>query len=206
MVGQEVLTVIGAACRDRERLRFDYRDHGGTASRRCVEPYRLVHHGRRWYLLAYDIDRADWRTFRIDRIEPKAPTGPRFTPRELPEDAAEYVAKGVTSRAYRFQARVVLHAPAETVGQTWGGFGAVTAIDPDSCELTTGFESLDALSMFLGMLGVDFEVREPPELADHLRMVAARLIRAAEFAEEREEEPAEEREDEREPSGALSAE
>ncbi|MEW2523170.1 helix-turn-helix transcriptional regulator [Actinacidiphila alni] len=178
-VGQEVLTVIGAACRDRERLRFDYRDHSGAASRRAVEPYRLVHHGRRWYLLAYDVDRADWRTFRVDRIEPKTPTGPRFTPRELPEDAAEYVAKGVTSRAYRFQARIVLHAPVGTVQQTWAGFGTVVPLDADTCELTTGFESLDALAMFVGMLGVDFEVREPPELADHLRVVARRLSRAA---------------------------
>ncbi|WP_329130377.1 YafY family transcriptional regulator [Streptomyces sp. NBC_01476] len=180
-VGQEVLTVLGAACRDRERLRFDYLDHGGAASRREVEPYRLVHHGRRWYLLAHDVDRADWRTFRVDRIEPKTPTGPRFTPRELPEDAAEYVAKGVTTRTYRFQARVLLRASAEVVTQhTWAGFGTVTSAGDDSCELVTGFESLDSLAMYLGMLGVDFEVREPPELAAHLRVVAARLTRAAE--------------------------
>ncbi|MEU6849494.1 WYL domain-containing protein, partial [Actinacidiphila alni] len=125
--------------------------------------------------------RADWRTFRVDRIEPKTPTGPRFTPRELPEDAAEYVAKGVTSRAYRFQARIVLHAPVATVQQTWAGFGTVVPLDADTCELTTGFESLDALAMFVGMLGVDFEVREPPELADHLRVVAQRLSRAADL-------------------------
>jgi predicted DNA-binding transcriptional regulator YafY len=180
VVGQEVLTVLGAACRDRERLRFDYLDHGGAASRRTVEPYRLVHHWRRWYLLAYDVDRADWRTFRADRIVPKPPTGPRFTPRELPEDAAEYVAKGVTSRAYRFQARVVLHASVEAVTQyTWSGLGTVTALGDDSCELVTGFQSLDALAMFTGMLGVEFEVKEPPELAQRLRVVAARLTRGA---------------------------
>jgi predicted DNA-binding transcriptional regulator YafY len=178
-VGQQVLTAIGAACRDRERLRFDYRDHGGTSSRRTVEPYRLVHHGRRWYLLAYDTDRADWRTFRVDRIEPRAPTGPRFTPRELPEDAAAYVAKGVTSRAYRYQAVVVLHTSAESLAQNrWAGFG-VTALDDGNCELRTGFESLDALAMYVGMLGVNFEIKEPPELAEHLRTVAARLSRAA---------------------------
>ncbi|CAG7657364.1 helix-turn-helix transcriptional regulator [Actinacidiphila bryophytorum] len=179
-VNQQVLTVLGAACRDREQLRFDYRDHGGAASRRAVEPYRLVHHGRRWYLLAYDVERADWRTFRVDRIEPKSPSGPRFTPRELPDDAAAYVAEGVTSRAYRFQAVVVLHAPAEAIAQyAWAGFGTVTARDDSSCELRTGFESLDALAMYVGMLGVPFEVREPRELADHLRTVAARLTRAA---------------------------
>lgn len=179
-VNQQVLTVLGAACRDREQLRFDYRDHGGTASRRTVEPYRLVHHGRRWYLLAYDVERADWRTFRVDRIEPRSPTGPRFTPRELPEDAAEYVAKGVTSRAYRYQAVIVLHASADSLAQfVWSGFCTITARDELSCELRTGFESLDSLAMYVGMLGVHFEIREPPELADHLRTVAARLTRAA---------------------------
>jgi predicted DNA-binding transcriptional regulator YafY len=179
VVGQEVLTVLGAACRDREKLRFDYRDHGGAASRRIVEPYRLVQHGRHWYLLAYDVDRADWRTFRADRIEPRPPAGPRFTPRQLPEDAAEYVAKGVTSRAYRFQARVVLPASAEVVvEQTWPGFAAVTPLGDDSCELFTGFASLDALAMFIGTLGMDFEIKEPPELLDHLRVVADRLTRA----------------------------
>ncbi len=178
-VGQEVLTVIGAACRDRERLRFDYLDHGGTASRRTVEPYRMVHHGRRWYLLAYDTDRADWRTFRVDRIEPKPPAGPRFTPRELPEDAASYVAKGVTSRAYRFQAKVVLHTSAESVAAaTWSGYGTITPIGPERCELVSGFASLDALAMFVGMLGVEFEVKDPPELAAHLRTMADRLARA----------------------------
>ncbi|MFJ2958824.1 helix-turn-helix transcriptional regulator [Streptomyces sp. NPDC087270] len=179
-VRQEVLTAIGAACRDREQLRFDYLDHGGAGSRRTVEPYRLVHHGRRWYLLAFDTDRDDWRTFRVDRIEPKSPTGPRFTPRELPDDAASYVAEGVTSRAYRFQARVVLHAPLETIAAlAWSGFGSLTARGPDTCELTTGFESMDALAMFIGMTGVEFEVKEPPELASHLATVSGRLARAA---------------------------
>jgi predicted DNA-binding transcriptional regulator YafY len=179
-VGQETLTAIGAACRDHERLRFEYLDHSRATSRREVEPYRLVHHNRRWYLLAYDVDRADWRTFRVDRIEPRTPTGPRFTPRQLPDDAASYVAKGVTSRAYRYEAKVVLLASAEAVGQLpWSGFGTLTARDDGTCELTTGFESLDTLAMFLGTLGVDFEVKEPPELAEHVRVVAARLTRSA---------------------------
>jgi predicted DNA-binding transcriptional regulator YafY len=179
-VGPRVLTVLGAACRDHERLRFDYRDHGGAASRRTVEPYRLVNHRRRWYLLAYDVERAGWRTFRADRIEPRTPTGPRFTPRELPDDAGRYVAEGVTTRAYRFQARIVLHASAESLAPyAWTGFGTLTALDGDRCLLRTGFESLDALAMYVGMLGVDFEVEEPPELAGHLRTVSARLARGA---------------------------
>lgn len=177
-VAQDVLTAIGAACRDHERLRFDYRAHGGTASRRTVEPHGLVHHGRRWYLLAWDTDRQDWRTFRVDRMDPKSPAGPRFTPRRPPADAASYVARGVTSRAYRHQAVVVVHAPAEAVAE-YAGYATVESTGPDSCVLRTGSESLDALAVYIGMIGVDFEVREPPELAERLRVVADRLARAA---------------------------
>jgi predicted DNA-binding transcriptional regulator YafY len=178
-VGQDVLTVMGGACRDRERLRFDYLDHGGASSRRTVEPFRLVHHARRWYLLAWDTDRADWRSFRVDRMDPKSPTGPRFTPREPPMEAAAYVARGVTSRAYRYQAVVTLYAPAETVARyTSSGFATVEAVDAGTCVLRTGAESLDALSVYIGMMGVDFEVREPPELISHLGVVADRLARA----------------------------
>ncbi|MFI0941847.1 helix-turn-helix transcriptional regulator [Streptomyces sp. NPDC021020] len=185
-VAQDVLTTLGAACRDHEQLRFDYRDHGGSTTRRSVEPYRLVHHWRRWYLLAYDVERGDWRTFRADRIEPRTPTGPRFTPRELPEDAASYVAKGVTQRVYRYQARIVLHvAPGFLESNGWTGFGTVTALDDGTCELRTGSETLEALAMYVGMLGVEFEVIEPPELSVRLREVADRLVRAADASQER---------------------
>ncbi|MEU1621554.1 YafY family protein [Streptomyces sp. NPDC005722] len=177
-VAQDVLTTIGTACRDHERLRFDYRAHGGTASRRTVEPHGLVHHGRRWYLLAWDTDRQDWRTFRVDRMEPKSPTGPRFAPRRPPADAATYVARGVTSRAYRHQAVVAVHAPAEAVAE-YAGYATVESTGPDSCVLRTGSDSLDALAVYIGMIGVDFEVREPPELVERLRVVADRLARAA---------------------------
>jgi predicted DNA-binding transcriptional regulator YafY len=179
-VGQDVLTAIGAACRDRTRLRFDYRDHGGTVTRRDVEPYRLVHHGRRWYLLAWDVDRDDWRTFRADRVEPKSPAGPRFTPRELPADAAEYVARGVTSAVYPYQAVVTLHAPAAQIARyTTSGHAMVEVVDAGTCVLRSGFDSLDAIAGYIALFGVDFEVHEPPELVAHLRVVADRLRRAA---------------------------
>ena len=96
-VDPDVLTVIASACRDHERLRFDYRTHSGAASQRSVEPYRLINDRRRWYLVAWDVDRDAWRTFRVDRIDPRTPTGPRFTPRALPPDheVAAQVARGV---------------------------------------------------------------------------------------------------------------
>jgi predicted DNA-binding transcriptional regulator YafY len=116
-VHPQVLTVIASACRDHERLRFDYRAHSGAASRRTVEPYRLVNDRRRWYLLAWDDDRDAWRTFRVDRIVPRMPTGSRFTPRALPPDAeiAARVARGVGEATWRYRARVIVHAPAAYV-------------------------------------------------------------------------------------------
>ena len=116
-VDPDVLTVIASACRDHERLRFDYRAHSGAASLRSVEPYRLVNDRRRWYLVAWDTDRDAWRTFRVDRIEPRPPAGPRFTPRAIPPDQeiAAQAARGVAEATWRYRARVIVHAPAAYV-------------------------------------------------------------------------------------------
>lgn len=177
-VDADVLTAITATCRDHERLRFDYRDHGGAMTIRNVEPYRLVNWGRRWYLLAFDIDRADWRIFRVERIVPRIPTGPRFTPRELPEpDAASYVARRVSSTTFRrFQVRVTVHASAETVAEQ--GIGGVEAIDATRCVWVTGANSVEELATHLLWLGHDFEVSDPPELVAHLRALSDRFGRA----------------------------
>ncbi len=112
-VDADVLVALATACRDAQQLRFDYAGHDGETGLRRVEPHRLVYTGHRWYLLAWDRDRSDWRTFRADRVRPRLPTGPRFTPREPPEDAARHVVRGAASRAWPFPARVRLHAPAE---------------------------------------------------------------------------------------------
>ena len=99
-VDMDVLTLIAGACRDHERLRFDYRSHSGSGTRRSAEPYRLLNDRRRWYLLAWDVDRDAWRTFRVDRMEPRTPTGTRFTPRELPSEN-EIVAQVARASARR---------------------------------------------------------------------------------------------------------
>jgi predicted DNA-binding transcriptional regulator YafY len=179
-VDPAVLTALAAACRDRERVRFDYRHHDGSASLRAVEPYRLVSWGRRWYLVAWDVDRRDWRTFRVDRVEPRTPAGPRFAPRDPPEGgAAAYVARGVSSAAWRYRARVLVHAHAEVVADRINpAVGVVEAIDEHTCALNTGADSLHTLAVYLGMLDLDFEVAEPPELVEHLRQLAARYERA----------------------------
>lgn len=179
-VDPAVLTTLAAASRDRERVRFDYRDHGGTATPRTVEPYRLVNWGRRWYLLAWDADRQDWRIFRVDRMQPRGPTGPRFPPRELPDgDVAAYVSARVSAAAWRYRVRVTVHAPAEAVADRISpAVGTVDPVDDRTCVLHTGADTVGTLAVYLGMLGADFEVTEPPELVAELRQLADRYARA----------------------------
>jgi predicted DNA-binding transcriptional regulator YafY len=179
-VDPQHLTVIAAACRDFERLRFGYRSRAGTDSRREVEPHSLVNHGRRWYLVAWDRRREEWRTFRIDRLAEPASTGVRFTPRKLPaKDAAAYVEQSLTGAPNRFEARVTLHAAAAEIRSRVPAYwGAITPIDAHTCEYTTGDDDLRWLALRIAMLGVDFEVHKPPELVDHLRALARRLTRA----------------------------
>jgi predicted DNA-binding transcriptional regulator YafY len=185
VVSAETLTVLAAACRDHERIRFDYLTHSGSSSRRDVEPHRLVSWGHRWYLLAWDVERADWRTFRVDRIVPRTPTGPRFAPRDLPEgDAAAHVSRGVSAAAWRYHARVLVHAPLEAVrARITPAAGTLEPFDERSCVLATGSDLLETMAVHLGMLDVDFTVLEgPPELGEHLRKLADRYGRAAETA------------------------
>jgi predicted DNA-binding transcriptional regulator YafY len=184
-VDPTVLTTLASACRDHERLRFDYRSHDGTSTVRSAEPHRLVSWGRRWYLVAWDTERDDWRTFRVDRIEPRTPAGPRFTPRELPEggDVAAYVARGVSAAGYRFEARITVHAPAAVVAARINpAVGVVEAIDEHTCVLATGADSVETVAVYAGLLDADFTVTEPPELVERLRMLADRYRRACSTA------------------------
>ncbi|MFC0506943.1 helix-turn-helix transcriptional regulator [Micromonospora costi] len=174
------LTAVAAAIQRHERLRFDYVGHDGAGSVRSVEPHRLVYTGRRWYLLGWDPERADWRTFRADRMTPRVPTGPRFTPREPPGgDAVAHVLRGVGSTAWPHPATVRLHLPATAMAQRMPSTaGLLEAVDERSCLLHTGGESLANLAAFLGTLDVPFEVLDPPELRDLLRRLAARYAAA----------------------------
>jgi predicted DNA-binding transcriptional regulator YafY len=180
VVRAETLTVIAAACRGHERLRFDYESRDGTATLRTTEPYRLVHTGRRWYLVAWDVDRAAWRTFRVDRIAPRTPTGPRFAPRTPPADVLGYAAWSVTNAAYRYRGRFTVRAPAEAVAELVSPTsGIVEAVDERTCVLRAGANSLDLLALHVALLGFEFAVDDPPELADRVRALAGRLARAA---------------------------
>ena len=179
-VDAERLSAIAGACRDHEGIRFLYNDRAGAPSARTVEPHRLVHTGYRWYLAAWDLTRKDWRTFRVDRIAGRLKTSTRFNPRKPPGgDFAAFVSKSLASVPYPYRARVILHAPVETVAKRVPpSAGVLEAIDGDSCMLNTGGHSLESLAFHLMWLGVEFRVHEPPELVDHLRRLAARLQRA----------------------------
>jgi predicted DNA-binding transcriptional regulator YafY len=179
-VNPQHLTVIAGACRDSERLRFAYRSRDGTGSRREVEPHSLVNHGRRWYLVAWDRGREGWRTFRVDRVARPASTGVRFAPRGLPAtDAAAYVEQSIAGAPNRFEAVVTLHAGAEEIGRRVPSYwGVIEPIDAHTCEYRTGDDDLGWLALRIAMLGVDFEVQEPPELVERLRALASRLGRA----------------------------
>jgi predicted DNA-binding transcriptional regulator YafY len=180
-VHADTLSAIAGACRDLQKLRFGYTSRDGSATEREVEPHRLVHTGRRWYLAAYDVGRNNWRTFRVDRIQPPLVAGLRFTARQPPDgDFAAYVSRSVAYGPDPHQAKVILHASVEQAAERVPpAAGTLEALDEHRCMLHARSSSLDALSMHLAWLGFEFEVREPAELAEHLRSMASRLSRAA---------------------------
>ncbi len=177
-----VLTAVAGAIRAHERLRFDYVTRGGGASAvRSVEPHRLVAWGRRWYLVGWDVERDDWRTFRVDRMTPRIPTGPRFTPRPEPDgDASAYVQRRDGAATWAYRARVRLHASAEQVAARLPMAVSVQPEGPDRCVVEVGSDTPHMLTLYLGLLDVDFEVIDAPELAEHLERMADRFRRAAE--------------------------
>lgn len=177
-----VLTEIAHACRDSMRLRFDYRDHTGTATSRTVEPHRLVCTERHWYLVAWDVARDGWRTFRADRITPRPPHGPRCAPRTPPdEDLARYVSRGVSTRVYMNQAVLRLRVPVAVAAERISP--SVGVLEPESestCLLRTGATGFEVLAFHVMLLGFDFEVLQPAELTHAITVLRDRLTRALE--------------------------
>jgi predicted DNA-binding transcriptional regulator YafY len=183
-VDATTLTTIAQGCRDDETLRFGYTARGDEVTRRHVEPHRLVSLGRRWYLVAYDRDRQDWRSFRVDRMDGPELTGTRYRPRELPaEDALAFVRAGIASMPMTYDVRVRFAAPAPVVEQAAGRWASVTP-DPDdpddtgSCVMRMNTDWLDWPLMAITSIDADFTVLSPPELAERVRAAAARLAGA----------------------------
>ncbi|WP_166134446.1 helix-turn-helix transcriptional regulator [Nocardioides ochotonae] len=181
------LTTLAQACRDEERVEFTHTPAargGGAAepSRRRVEPHRLVTLGRRWYLVAYDRDRQDWRSFRVDRIAEVGTTGQRFRRRELPAaDAVAFVEAGIRGMPHRYAVRARVSAPAEVVAAAVGQWGRALLLEdePGSCVLEMGVDDLSWAVVVLAQVGADFVVESPPELRETLARTAEVFARAA---------------------------
>jgi predicted DNA-binding transcriptional regulator YafY len=164
-VDPAVLTAVAQACRDTERLEFGYSAADGTRTERHVEPFRLVPIGRRWYLVAYDLHRHDWRSFRLDRVDAPRATGARFRPRELPAaDAAALVRAGIEQAPRTHAVEVLIDAPAAAVRVGVGRWGDVEEVGRERCRLLMSVESLDWPALVVGSVGAEFTVVSPPEL------------------------------------------
>jgi predicted DNA-binding transcriptional regulator YafY len=179
-VDSVLLSVLASACRDREQVLFRYADKSSKSSDRTVEPQGLVHTGHRWYLVAWDVNRNDWRTFRVDRITGSASVAGRFVPRPPPAgDLKAYVSRSLSTSAYPFQASILFFAPIDVVAERVSpAAGSLERIDAKHCRLMAGAPSLDVLALWVCLIGVDFEVEQPMELVEHLRVLHARMGRA----------------------------
>jgi predicted DNA-binding transcriptional regulator YafY len=172
------LVTLAQACRGPERLRFTYTDGSGVTTERHVEPYQLVHAGRRWYLVARDRDREAWRSFRVDRIGAATPTGMRVTHHD-PPDAAAFVAEGLAVGAYRYQARILLRIPINRASaMIHPAVGVLERAENDTL-LRIGGDDLDWIARYLASLDCRFTILDPPELDDAVRALAARLAEDA---------------------------
>ena len=182
-VDPQVLVAVAAACRDTERLEFAYTAADGAETERLTEPFRLVALGRRWYLVAYDLGRGDWRSFRLDRLTAPRVTGQRFAPRPLPaEDAAAFVRRGTDARSAAHAVEALVEAPADDVRRRVGPWATVTEETGARCRLRMDTYDLGWAALALGSVAAEFTVLAPPALRDLLAEWAGRFDRAAEHA------------------------
>ncbi|TDQ53453.1 putative DNA-binding transcriptional regulator YafY [Actinorugispora endophytica] len=172
------LTVIAQACRDDERLRFGYTARDDERTRRLVEPYRLVSMERRWYLVAWDVERDDWRTFRVDRMSAPKATGARFRKRGIPgDDAAGFVRDRIAAIPTRHRVVLDVRSPAARVAEIVGHWGTVEALGEETCRLSMSVETFEWVVLAIAALRAGFEVVQPPELRGYLRETGERLLR-----------------------------
>jgi predicted DNA-binding transcriptional regulator YafY len=173
------LTVIAQACRDDERLKFAYTARDGSQTARLVEPHRLVSLGRRWYLVAWDVERHDWRTFRVDRLSDPESTGARFRQREVPGgDAATFVRNQLSSVPTRYRVVVTIKAAAADVERVVYNWGSVEALGDQRCRLVMNVDSFEWPAHVLGAVGAAFEVETPTEFGDYVRERGELFVRS----------------------------
>lgn len=178
-VDHDVLVTVSAACRAPERLAVRYRDGAGNETDRRIEPYRVVNVERRWYLVAHDLDRQAWRTFRLDRFLSVRRTGHGVVFHD-PPDPAQYVREAITTAPYRYRAVIVVDAPIEAVaGRVPASVAVLEELDAATTRVTAGADDLEYLIVHLGTIGADFTIEQPDELRAAFAEVGARLVRAA---------------------------
>ncbi|MFE3070926.1 helix-turn-helix transcriptional regulator [Streptomyces sp. NPDC059247] len=179
-VAPATLTTLAAAVTGREKLRFGYRAGDGAETKRLVEPYRLVSTGHRWYLVAYDLGRDDWRTFRVDRVSDPLATGARFSPRELPAgDAAQLLARSMSRAQPELELDIAFEAPAGSVAARLPSHLAPEPTGPSSCRLRArSADSVEWLALRLALVDAAFTVHGPPALHAHMADLAGRLTAA----------------------------
>jgi len=171
-IDADVLVTLARACRDLVRVRFDYPTREGSEAERTVEPVRMVTTGRRWYLMAHDVDRGDWRTFRLDRMRQVRATTWTFPPREHP-DPVEHVQRSTTASPYRWLARIRFAVPAQRVRDLVPPTIGLVRDEGTHCVLEVGGDDLDWIAAHVARTGLPAEVLDPPEL----RASAARMAR-----------------------------
>jgi len=174
----ELVAALASACRDGVCVHLRYRDRRGGETIREVEPMRLATLGRRWYLVAWDRGRADWRTLRVDRIIPPLRQGERFLARRPPEDFATYVARAISFAPFPCQVRLRLHGSAAELAERIPAWcGVIEAIDDSQCLFSTGGDSVEAVIAQIAVAGVDFSIIDAGEWLPALRAVVTRLGR-----------------------------
>jgi predicted DNA-binding transcriptional regulator YafY len=179
-VDAEALAILAGACQDAERVRFDYRPRDGAPSTRTVEPHRLVTVGRRWYLVAWDPDRDDWRTFRVDRLGDPRSVRHRFVPREIPGgDAAAFVQAQLSAVATRYEVEAVIEAGAADVERVVRSWGTVEDLGAGGSRLRMSVDALEWPLMVLAAIGAPFRVISPPELRAYAAATGQRFTAAA---------------------------
>ncbi|MEU7804009.1 YafY family protein [Micromonospora arborensis] len=170
------LTTVALACRDAETLEFTYRTRTGQVASRTIHPHRIVSVDNRLYLIAWDLDRGDWRTFRVDRIDDPRSTGKAFAPRPLPaDDPVGYVRAQISSMPARYQVHATVAAPAEHVRDEVAHYGTVEPIDDTSCQVYIAADSLDWATFCIGALEAPVVVHGPPEAIEYMRSWGRRL-------------------------------
>lgn len=175
-IDAEALSALAACCRDHEYAEFDYVAQSGEATERRVEPHQLVSFEQRWYLVAWDTRRQDWRTFRLDRLSDVRTAGDRFRPREIPGGSAlAYVKRGRASQPRRYQVEVRFEIGADALRASAGTWGEVVAAGCHASVWRIGIDTLDWPVMLIAQVGVPVEVVSPVELAVLVRDVGRRM-------------------------------